>query len=68
MKAVLILSGGIDSSTLLYYLLHQRYKVYALTFVYGQRHAKEVEFARKIANEAKKVGFVDHKIVDITLD
>ncbi|MEM0089416.1 MAG: 7-cyano-7-deazaguanine synthase QueC [Archaeoglobaceae archaeon] len=66
MKAVLILSGGIDSSTLLYYLLHQRYKVYALTFVYGQRHAKEVEFAKKIANEAKKVGFVDHKIVDIS--
>lgn len=66
MKAVLILSGGVDSSTLLYYLLHQGYEVYALTFFYGQRHAKEAEFAKRIAKKASEFGFVEHKIVDIS--
>ncbi|MEM4496754.1 MAG: 7-cyano-7-deazaguanine synthase QueC [Archaeoglobaceae archaeon] len=66
MKAVLILSGGVDSSTLLYHLLNKNYKVHALTFIYGQRHAKEVEFAKKIVERAREVGFVEHEIVDIT--
>ncbi|MEM0351034.1 MAG: 7-cyano-7-deazaguanine synthase QueC [Archaeoglobaceae archaeon] len=66
MKAVLIFSGGIDSSTLLYHLLSKGLSVYALTFLYGQRHAREVESAKKVAREASKLGFVEHKIVDIT--
>ncbi len=66
MRAVLILSGGIDSSTLLYYLLKKGYEVHALTFIYGQRHLKEINYASKIVGEAKKIGFVNHKIVDIT--
>ncbi len=66
MRAVLIFSGGVDSSTLLYYLLNKNYKVHALTFIYGQRHAKEVEFAKKIVEKAREVGFVEHEIVDIT--
>ncbi len=64
-KAVLILSGGIDSSTLLFYLL-ENYEVHALTFYYGQRHAKEIEYAKKIADYAKKMGDFEHKIVDIS--
>lgn len=66
MKAVLILSGGIDSSTLLYYLLEKGYEVHALTFFYGQRHAKEIEFAKKIAEEAEKIGSLEHRIVDVS--
>jgi len=65
-KGVLILSGGIDSSTLLFYLINRGYDVHALTFHYGQRHAKEIEYAKKITDYAKRVGKVEHKIVDIS--
>jgi len=62
MKTVLLLSGGLDSTTLLYYLKDLGYEIYCLSFDYGQRHSKELEAAKKIA-EIKKV---PHKIVDIT--
>ena len=66
MKAVLILSGGIDSSTLLYYLLDKGYEVHALTFHYGQKHSKEIEHSKIIAEEAKNRGKVNHRVVDIS--
>lgn len=44
-QAVIILSGGMDSTTLLCFLKHQNYEVFGLSFDYGQRHAKELEFA-----------------------
>lgn len=66
MKAVLIFSGGVDSSTLLYYLLSQGYEISALTFLYGQRHSKEVEFAKMLAERVKKIAKLEHRIVDIT--
>ncbi len=66
MKAVLILSGGVDSSTLLYHLLSKGYEISALTFVYGQRHSKEVEFAKKIVERVKETAEIEHRIVDIT--
>lgn len=61
MKAVLILSGGIDSTTLLYWLIEEGYEVAALTFDYAQRHRKEIDSARRIAGPLG----VPHQIVDI---
>ena len=51
MKAVLILSGGLDSTTLLYRMMEMGYEVEALTFNYAQRHKKEIEFATAIAKQ-----------------
>ncbi|WP_290596329.1 MULTISPECIES: 7-cyano-7-deazaguanine synthase QueC [unclassified Archaeoglobus] len=66
MKCVMLLSGGVDSSTLLYYLLDKGYRVYALTFYYGQKHSKELESAKKVAENAKSRGEVEHITVDIS--
>lgn len=49
MKAVSLLSGGLDSVTLLYKLLDDGYNVHALSFDYGQRHKKELTVAMRIA-------------------
>ena len=51
-KALVVFSGGQDSTTCLFWALKQFKKVYALTFAYGQKHVKEVEVARKIALKA----------------
>ncbi len=48
-KAVVVLSGGADSSTVAYWAKKEGYDVYALTFKYGQIADREVESARKIA-------------------
>lgn len=48
-KAVVILSGGLDSSTCAYIAENDGYEVYPLTFLYGQRHDKEIESAKKIS-------------------
>ncbi len=61
-KAVIILSGGLDSTTLLYDLYAQAKDVHAITFNYGQRHDKEIEMARKTC---EKVG-VEHTIVNLS--
>jgi 7-cyano-7-deazaguanine synthase in queuosine biosynthesis len=64
MKTVLILSGGMDSTTLLYDLMntHKPEWIKVLSFNYGQRHKKELEFA---ANTCKKLG-VEHHIIDLS--
>ena len=49
-KVVCVLSGGIDSSTLLAKLSKENKEIHAITFEYGQRHNKEIEYATKIAN------------------
>jgi len=63
-RAVLLLSGGLDSTTLLAYAVNERFTVHAMTFRYGQRHAVEIEAARLVA---KLYGVRDHVIVDIDL-
>jgi 7-cyano-7-deazaguanine synthase len=62
--AVVLLSGGLDSTTTLAYALDRGYDARAMTFRYGQRHAHEVEAARRIA---KRFGVREHVVVDIDL-
>lgn len=62
MKTILVYSGGMDSTTLLYKLLADGDKVLCLSFDYGQRHKKELLAARKICKKLKTL----HKTVDIT--
>ena len=62
--AVLLLSGGLDSTTLLAHAIDAGFDVYAMTFRYGQRHASEIEAARRVAAHYP---LHDHVIVDIDL-
>ncbi|MGC8562252.1 MAG: 7-cyano-7-deazaguanine synthase QueC [Thermoplasmata archaeon] len=62
-KAVSLLSGGLDSSTLLSYVVSKGYEVFALSFDYGQRHTKELDSARKIASYYN----VKHRIMKLDL-
>lgn len=64
LKAVVLLSGGIDSATTLAIAKDQGFDVFALSFRYGQRHAIELEAASLIA---KKNNVAEHLIVDIDL-
>ncbi len=63
-KAVVLLSGGLDSSTCMAIAKHDGYELYALSFDYGQRHLRELESARKIAEH---FGVKEHKILKIDL-
>ena len=63
-SAVLLLSGGLDSTTLLAMARADRFDVHAMTFRYGQRHATEIEAARRIA---RSYDVANHVIVDIDL-
>jgi 7-cyano-7-deazaguanine synthase len=51
-EALVVFSGGQDSTTCLFWAKQQFKKVVALSFIYGQKHAKEVELARAIAGKA----------------
>lgn len=52
-SAVVLFSGGQDSTTCLYWAKKHFGKVYALSFLYGQKHIREVELAREIAQKAE---------------
>jgi 7-cyano-7-deazaguanine synthase len=64
MNAIALLSGGLDSATCAAIAKKDGYRVHALTFRYGQRHANEIECAKSVA---KSLGVEDHRIVDIDL-
>ena len=61
---VVLLSGGLDSATTLAIANDQGFECYALSFFYGQRHAIELEAARKIAGSAS---VKEHRVVSIDL-
>jgi 7-cyano-7-deazaguanine synthase len=63
-RAVVLLSGGIDSTTTLAVARQRGFDTYALTFRYGQRHAAEIEAARRVAHA---LGATAHEIVSIDL-
>lgn len=60
--ALVVFSGGQDSTTCLYWAKKQFKKVYALSFLYGQKHSHEVEVARAIAEKAG----VEFKVMDVS--
>lgn len=61
MKVVTILSGGMDSTTLVYDLIKRGHEVKCLSFNYGQRHKKELEYASKTC---EKLG-IEHSIINL---
>lgn len=63
-KAVILLSGGLDSATVLAMAHSQGYDCYALSLDYGQRHAAELQAARAVADAQ---GTVEHKIIALDL-
>lgn len=63
-KAVVLLSGGLDSTTTLAIARNEGFAVYALTFRYGQRHEAEIEAARRVASY---LGVEQHVIAQFDL-
>ena len=63
-KAVVLLSGGLDSTTALAIASAEGFEIYAISFQYGQRHGLEIESARKVAAAA---GVAKHLVVDFDM-
>ncbi len=63
-NAIVLLSGGLDSTTTLAIARSEGFACYALTFRYGQRHRCEIEAA---ANVARAPGVIEHRVIDIDL-
>ncbi len=64
-SAVVLLSGGLDSATILAMALKQNYKVHALSVAYGQRHSAELAAASRIAQQS---GVASHQVMHVDLD
>lgn len=63
-KAVVVFSGGQDSTTCLVQALARYDEVHAITFDYGQRHREEIDTARRLVSA---LGIAAHKVMDVTL-
>src|ERR1700678_2001640 len=63
-RAVVLLSGGLDSATVLAVAKREGYALYALSFSYGQRHAWELEAAKRVA---ASIGVAEHRTVAFDL-
>jgi 7-cyano-7-deazaguanine synthase len=63
-RAVVLLSGGIDSATTFALARQQGYAPYALSFEYGQRHGIEIDAAKEIA---RQLGAIEHRVIQIDL-
>ena len=64
-KAVVLVSGGLDSATILAIAKDQGYDCYAMSFNYGQRHLIELESAKMVISA---MGAIEHKVVHLGLD
>lgn len=64
MKAVVLLSGGLDSTTVAYLAKRSGYDIYALTIRYGQRHEREIEAAMAVCED---LGVWEHRFVELNL-
>ncbi|NVZ56257.1 7-cyano-7-deazaguanine synthase QueC [Pseudomonas edaphica] len=64
-RAVILLSGGLDSATLVAMVRAQGYSCYTLSFDYGQRHRAELHAAERVARE---LGVVEHKVIGLNLN
>lgn len=64
-RAVILLSGGLDSATVLASVRAEGYDCYTMSFDYGQRHRSELEASLRIS---KALGAIEHKVIGINLD
>lgn len=63
-KAVILVSGGLDSSTVLAIAAKQGYQCYTLSFDYGQRHRSELDAAIRVS---ESMSVVEHKVIKLDL-
>lgn len=64
-KAVILLSGGLDSATVVAMAKAEGYCCYSMSFDYGQRHRAELQAAERVA---KQLGVVEHKVIGLNLN
>ncbi|MDM8565931.1 7-cyano-7-deazaguanine synthase QueC [Candidatus Halobeggiatoa sp. HSG11] len=64
-RAIVLVSGGLDSATTLAIAKSQGYACYALSFDYGQRHKIELQAAQQVA---ENIGVIEHKFIHLNLD
>lgn len=64
-KAVILLSGGLDSATVVALAKADGFTCYTMSFDYGQRHRSELEAAARVARD---LGAVEHKVIGLNLD
>ncbi|WP_338525852.1 7-cyano-7-deazaguanine synthase QueC [Pseudomonas batumici] len=64
-KAVILLSGGLDSATVVAMARAQGYSCYTMSFDYGQRHRAELQAAERVARD---LGVIEHKVIGLNLN